>query len=178
MTLLLFGAARLPSYASTLWTWEYSTSQASASGTFVTLSTPNASGGYLITGITGTRNGQVIDGLQPPGTSIPGNEPYTVDDLIFQGPGTQLTSSGFGFSVSGGTFSNPFFADFLPAPGYLEFFSNPGVGHTELPASFLATPVIIPEPATFTLVLGVFVSILVLRRRNILRPEASVTPES
>lgn len=130
-----------------------------ASGTFTTVSAANANGGYLITGITGTRNGKAITRLQPPGTSIPGNEPYTVDDLVFHASGPQLTSHGFGFATADGNYSNPFYADFLPTPGYLEFFSMPGVGHTELPVVFSATPVSTPEPATYVLVFGALVAI-------------------
>src|SRR5947208_2449377 len=80
--------------AATLWQWEYSGSGITATGTFATADSPEANGGYLITGITGTRNGITITGLQAPGTSIPGNEPYTVDDLVFLGPEAQLTSDG------------------------------------------------------------------------------------
>lgn len=148
--------------ASTLWQWEYSGSGTTASGTFTTVESPNGNGGYLITGITGMRNGITITGLQAPGTSIPGNEPYTVDNLVFLGPGPQMTSGGFGFSTSDGNYANPFYADFLPTPGYLEFFSTPpftggmsGPGNSELPVQFSATPVSTPEPATLELVLGV-----------------------
>ena len=154
LNFLALVALAMPTAASTLWSWSYSGSDITASGTFTTLSAPNADGGYLITGITGMRNGQSITGLQAAGTSIPGNEPYTVDNLVFIGPGPQLTKSGFGFSISGGNYSNPFYADFLPTPEYLEFFSMPGIGHTELPVVFSAAPVAVPEPATVTLVFG------------------------
>jgi hypothetical protein len=147
--------------ASTLWHWQYSGAGITATGTFTTVDSPDENGGYLITGITGARNGIAITGLQPPGTSIPGNEPFTVDDLVFLDPGPQLTSGGFGFSMADGTYSNPFYADFLPTPSYLEFFSTPpftdgmpGPGSSELPVQFSATPVSIPEPATSVLVLG------------------------
>ncbi len=166
LAVLVLGATTLPIYASTLWTWDYSTSQAMASGTFITASSPDASGGYLILGITGTRNGQVIDHLQAPGTSIPGNQPYTVDDLVYLGPGPQLTSHGFGFSLADGTSSNPFFADFLSTPGYLEFFSSPDTGHTELDATFSATPVMTPEPAPSALVLGGLVLVAVFQKSS------------
>jgi hypothetical protein len=153
-----------PITASMLWNWDYSGSGINASGTFTTVGLPNGEGGYLITGISGTRNGNTITGLQTPGTSIPGNEPYTVDDLVFPGPGPQLTSHGFGFSVSGGSYSNPFYADFLPTPGYLEFFSTPpfisgagAEGHTELSIQFSAVPVPVPEPATYVVILGALV---------------------
>jgi hypothetical protein len=139
----------VPASASILWHWNYSGSETgseiSASGTFATLGSPNGDGGYLITSITGTRNGKTITGLQAPGTSIPGNEPFTVDNLVF-----------LGFSISDATFSNPFYADLLPTPAYLEFFSTPPFtgGHTELPVQFSAAPVPVPEPATSGLVLG------------------------
>jgi hypothetical protein len=149
-----------PVSASTLWQWEYPGSGIIAHGTFTTVDSPDGNGGYLITGITGTRNGIPITGLQAPGTSIPGNEPYLVDDLVFLGPGPQLTSGGFGFSTADGNYSNPFYADFLPTPGYLEFFSTPpftGSTSAELPVQFSATPVSVPEPATWGLVLSVLV---------------------
>jgi hypothetical protein len=152
-----------PASASKLWNWNYSGPGIAARGTFATVESPNANGGYLITGINGTRNGKAITGLQAPGTSIPGNEPYTVDDLVFLGSRPQLTSHGFGFAISGGTYSNPFYADFLPMPKYLEFFSTPpftsgpaAFGHSELPVQFSATPVPIPEPATYALILVAF----------------------
>jgi hypothetical protein len=147
-----FTLTAVPASASRLWNWQDTASGITASGTFTTVDRPNGSGGYLITQITGARNGSSITALQAPGTSIPGNEPYVVDDLVFLGPGPQLTSHGFGFAISGGTYSNPFYADFLPTPGYLEFFSIPPSGHTELPIQFSATP--IPEPATLLLMFG------------------------
>lgn len=150
--LVFMGVLAQPASASIVWDWQYSASGITASGTFTTLATPQGNGGYLITAITRTRNGKTITQLQPAGTSIPGNEPYTVDNLVFRGPGPQLTSHGFGFAISGGTYSNPFYADFLPSPVYLEFFSTPGVGHTELPVAFSATPVTVPEPATGVLI--------------------------
>lgn len=164
--------AAVPATASTLWNWSYSGSGIDASGTFTTLESPDANGGYLITAITGTRNGEAITALQPPGTSIPGNEPFLVDDLVFQGPGPQLTSGGFGFATSAGNFSNPFYASFLPTPGYLEFFSKPpftpgtpGSEDSELPVKFTAIIVATPEPATFGLVFGVLAFVR-LRRRS------------
>ena len=143
--------ATFPAAASIVWNRDYFGSGVTASGTFLTAESPNPSGGYLITGMTGTRNGQTITGLQAPGTSIPGNEPFVVDDLVFPRPGPQLSSDGFGFSTADGSYSNPFYADFLPTPGYLEFFSTPPT-HSELTVEFSAAPVSTPEPATTALV--------------------------
>jgi hypothetical protein len=131
-----------------LWIWSYSGERISASGEFTTTDT-SYGGGYTITGITGQRNGVAITGLQPTGTAIPGNEPYAVDNLLsLSAP--QLTGNGFGFSLADGTYSNPFYADFLSPPVYLEFYSipgNPGAS-TELPVVFSATPVaaLTPRP--------------------------------
>ncbi len=161
--------ATVSSTASTVWNWEFSNSGVTANGTFTTAENPDSNGGYLIEAITGTRNGQTITGLQSPGTSIPGNEPYVVDDLVFLGPGPQLTGDGFGFSTAGGSYSNPFYADFLSTPGYLEFFSTPPT-HSELPVVFSATLVLTPEPATTTLVVIAGLSLCGVRWRRGSRP--------
>ena len=159
---LLIGIAvfAVPARASTLWSWDYSGAGITASGTFTTLDSPDAQGGYLINAITGTRNGQAITALQPTGTWIPGNEPYAVDNLVFAGVGPQLTKAGFGFALADGTYSNPFYADFLPTPEYLGFYSMPDSdSSTELAVAFSATLVSTPEPATFALMF-LFVPVL------------------
>lgn len=141
--------------ASLTWSWSYFGSGIDASGTLFTNETPDNSGFYLITGITGTRNGDQITGLQPAGTAIPGNEPYVVDNLIRLGT-QQLTSEGFGFSTEAGDYVNPFFASFLSPQVYLEVFSTPpfvtealGPEDSELPISFSATlqSAAVPEPS-------------------------------
>ncbi len=147
---LLIGIAvfAVLAHASTLWSWNYFGAGITASGTFTTLDSPDAQGGYLITAITGARNGQTITALQPTGTWIPGNEPYAVDNLVFAGAGPELTKAGFGFALADGTYSNPFYADFLPTPEYLEFYSMPDSdSSTELAVAFSATLVSTPEPA-------------------------------
>ena len=140
------------------WNWSYAGTGITARGTFSTVDTPDSSGFYLITGIAGVRNSEMIIGLQPTGTPIPGNEPFLVDNLVsLETP--QLTKQGFGYAVADGTFSNPFFASFLQPPDYLEFFSAPpftpglvGPEDSELPIRFSAT--VIPEPATWALLLA------------------------
>ena len=77
-----------------------------------------------------------------------------MDNLLFAGPGPQFTKAGFGFALADGTYSNPFYADFLPTPEYLEFYSMPDSdSSTELAVAFSATLVSTPEPATFALLL-------------------------
>lgn len=151
---LIFGT--MPAASALSWNWNYSGSGIAASGTFTTNDTPNDLGFYLISGITGTRNGETITGLQATGTSIPGNEPFNVDNLISLNT-QQLTGNGFGYSTLGGNYSSPFFASFLPTPGYLEFFSaspimpdfeNLGLENSELPISFYATIITVPEPTS------------------------------
>jgi hypothetical protein len=132
-------AAALSAQAATLWDWSYTAPGVAASGTVTTADTANSQGFYLITSITGTRNGETITGLQRIGTAIPGNEGYPVDNLI-RATGPQMTSHGFGFSTSGGNYANPFYASFLNPPGSTEFFSIPSKpAHTELSIAFIAT---------------------------------------
>jgi hypothetical protein len=169
----VLAGASLPANASRLWSWSYYGDNIAASGTFTTVDSPTPQGGYLITAISGTRNGTAITGLQETGTWIPGNEPYTVDNLIFPGSGPHLTKAGFGFALADGTYSNPFYADFLPEPAYLEFYSMPNSGSsTELPVTFAVTA--IPEPASFALVLAPLILIffsrnLCFRRRSLIQ---------
>jgi hypothetical protein len=128
-----------PAQTATLWDWSYSAPGVAASGTLTTVDTANSQGFYLITRISGTRNGETITGLQSVGTAIPGNEGYPVDNLI-RATGPQMTSRGFGFSTSGGNYANPFYASFLNPPGSTEFFSIPSKpAHTELPIAFAAS---------------------------------------
>ncbi|MBN3885509.1 MAG: PEP-CTERM sorting domain-containing protein [Nostoc sp.] len=138
------------------WNWNYSGTGIEANGTFTTNDTPNNLGFYTISGITGTRNGETITGLQAAGTPIPGNEPFDVDNFISL-DAQQLTGDGFGYSTSAGNYSSPFFASFLPTPGYLEVFSAPpiipgfenlGSEDSELPISFTATIITVPEPTS------------------------------
>lgn len=168
---LVFGT--MPAASALSWDWNYSGSGITANGTFTTNDTPNDLGFYLISGITGTRNGETITGLQPTGTPIPGNEPFNVDNLISLNT-QQLTSDGFGYSTALGNYSSPFFASFLPTPGYLEVFSAPpiipdfenlGLEDSELPISFSATIITVPEPSSIfsLLIIGTLGTPLILK---------------
>ncbi|MCC5633284.1 PEP-CTERM sorting domain-containing protein [Nostoc sphaeroides CHAB 2801] len=110
------------------------------------------------------------------GTPIPGNEPFNVDNLISLA-NQQLTGEGFGYSTSEGNYSSLFFASFLPTPSYLEVFSAPpltpgfenlGVEDSELPISFSATLVSVPEPTSILglLALSTLGATSVLKRRE------------
>jgi hypothetical protein len=112
-----------PPGAVLLWEWRYAANGISANGTLTSSSKLDASGHFLISGITGSRNGDPIVALEPAGQAIPGNEGFPVDDLI--GPGGSLTGNGFGYETASGNFANPFFADFLDPPTFREVVSKP-----------------------------------------------------
>jgi len=153
----------LQAQASVTWNWQYADAQdgIAASGTFLTADTPDADGWYLITAITGSRNGVAIAGLQPAGTAIPGNEPYVVDNLV-RLDGGQLSWDGFGYALADGGYANPFSTgtqayEYLSLPPYPD-----GLG-AETAITFSATPV--PEPATAWLA-AAGLGALALRRRR------------
>ena len=112
--------------------WSYQGEGVTASGAFTSKDTPNADGFYEITGITGEANGVAIKGLQPPGTSIPGNDGYPVDDLVRE-EGPQLSLHGFGYALADGTYANPFYGAHFATPGYYAFFSDPANRPTSEP---------------------------------------------
>ena len=130
--------------AEKIWNWRYTGSSIAASGMFTTSETMDSRGFYQISSITGHRNGELITGLHPVGSTIPGNEPYTLDNLIHIGAQGQLTTHGFGFSTVSGNYANPFFADFLATPVTMEVFTT-SLTYSELPVTFLATPMSEPE---------------------------------
>lgn len=167
VTGLAIASALVAQHASAeiIWNWSYTGDNIIAAGTFTTSDIKDPSDFYEITGITGARNGEAITALFPAGSAIPGNEPFAVDNLIRVGAQGQLTGNGFGFSTATGNHANPFFADFLPTPAYLEVFTTPS-GLSELPITFSATPV--PEPDVYALLLagmGAFVFAAFKRRR-------------
>ena len=123
-------AGPLPAGAVLLWEWTYAGSGIAAGGTFISSSRPDAAGDFLISGITGARNGDPIIALEPPGQAIPGNEGFPVDDLI--GPGGSLTGNGFGYETASGNFANPFFADFLTPPTFREVVSKPAFNEVSI----------------------------------------------
>lgn len=119
-----------------VWKWSESSLPAAfrddpiiAGGILLTDADPEGDGWYAIGKALGYRNEARILDLYPAGESIPGNAPFTGDNLIRlsagQGGTPQLSQSGFQFALTGGTYSNIFYASFLSAPAYLEFHSMP-----------------------------------------------------
>jgi hypothetical protein len=134
LALSLLIAALIPQSALALeWRWSYRGEGVVASGTFTTKDAPNADGFYEISGIAGEANGVAITGLQRPGTSIPGNDGYPVDNLVGTAvPG--LTVHGFGYALADGTYANPFYGAHFAKPDYYAFFSDPANRRTSEPA--------------------------------------------
>jgi hypothetical protein len=115
---------------------------------------------YLITSISGTRNGVTITSLLPPGSDFD----FSIDDLLFVPPGTpngflsNTFTSGFGFTTADGKAYNPYFD---PGSGNtFEYLANSGsVPGTQISLLVTATP----EPSYY-LPIGAGVSALVLLR--------------
>ena len=152
--------ASVPAHAAQTWNWSYDGAGISASGTFTTGDTADANGFYEVTAVSGARNGIAITGLQATHTAIPGNEPFMVDNLV-RIAGPQLTVEGFGFALADGTYANPFFANFLATPGYLEYYSAPpflsgNVGQEDSETSITFSASLsqvsdVPEPAGYAM---------------------------
>jgi hypothetical protein len=139
--------------ADIVWNWGYTGANIQAAGTFTTLDSADVDGFYLVTAISGTRNGDTITGLYPTGSAIPGNEPYTLDNLVRFGADGQLTVHGLGFTTASGGYSNPFYADFFSPAIYLEVFTTQS-SYQEVAVTFTATPSVVPEPASMLLMLA------------------------
>lgn len=121
------------------WRWSYQGEGVTASGSFTTTDTSNADGFYAITAIKGEANGVAITGLQPAGTSIPGNDGYPVDGLV-RTEAPQLSLHGFGYALADGAYANPFYGDHFVPPGVYAFFSDPKNRKTSEPlVKFTAT---------------------------------------
>ncbi len=131
----------LPAYALE-WRWSYQGEGVTAAGAFTTKDAPNPDGFYEITGIKGEMNGVAITGLQPAGTSIPGNEGYPGDNLLRIAP-PQLTLHGFGYALADGTYANPFYGAHFAKPDTYAFFSDPANRKTSEPA-VVFTATIVP----------------------------------
>ncbi len=110
-----------------------------AGGILLREADPEGDGWYAIWKALGYRNEARILDLYPAGKWIPGNAPFTGDNLLRlsdgQGGTPQLSQNGFQFALTGGTDSNIFYAAFLSAPAYLEFHSMPPFPDGPLPVN-------------------------------------------
>lgn len=131
---LVFGAALFSAgaRADVMWRWSCKGLSFNASGTFATKDAPNAEGFYEIVTIKGEANGVSITGLQPPGTAIPMNAGYPVDNLIREAA-PQLSMKGFAFSLANGAYANPFYGAHFSPPSFHAFLSDPATGKTSEP---------------------------------------------
>ena len=128
------------------WRWSYQGEGVAASGAFTTKDMPNADGFYEITAIKGEADGVAITGLQPGGTSIPGNEGYPVDNFV-RTDAPQLTLHGFGYALADGTYVNPFYGDHFVPPGVYAFFSDPKNHKTSEPSVKFTATIVRRAPA-------------------------------
>jgi PEP-CTERM motif-containing protein len=120
--------------------FSYTGSGVTASGTFTTNSL--SGGSYLITAITGTRNGQSMTLLAP--LAFDGN-----DNLLF--PTSPVLNFKFSFTA-GGVNYNVYFNSFACCGGTTTYYetSTPGVLGTQI--NFSASAV--PEPSAFVLLIS------------------------
>jgi hypothetical protein len=132
-TLVIAAALIAPPAQALEWRWSYEGEGVSASGSFTTKDAPDADGFYEITALAGQANGVAIAGLQPPGTAIPGNEGYPVDNLV-RTASPQLSKHGFGYGLASGAYDNPFYGAHFAPPDYYAFFSDPANRRTSEPA--------------------------------------------
>jgi hypothetical protein len=103
------------------WSWQYTAPGINASGMVTVDPQPGPNGLRRIVAITGSRNGDPITALYPAGSSIPGNEPYKVDNLVALDPLAHLTNDGFGYATRAGHYATAF----RTKTGYVEVFSAP-----------------------------------------------------
>jgi len=145
----------VPARASGLtWNWSWSGS-ITGSGTLTTDALSN--GSYLITGMSGTWDGNSISGLLAPGTccSAPAN-----DNLLLAGS-PQLDLGGLAFS-SNSTDINLYYDSY--GGGYFE--NSPDVSYSS--GTFSATLASVPEPGTLALLAAGLLGLgFVVRRRKL-----------
>lgn len=166
------GAALLAISASanaSIWGFDYGNGTSVDVDGTLTTSDVLTGGGYLVTSITGFRNGtDAIVGLAAPPTF----GTYGFDNLLLPGPGSLLDVGGILFTTaSGGAFnicgSSPAFPGFVcGTSGYTEFNVNTGAA-----TGVTFTVRKLPEPTTYVLMLAALgVMGLAVRRRKVTGP--------
>lgn len=157
---LLLAVKPVPTPAATFSTgskfnFSYSGFGFKASGVLTVGSFDSNSGGYLITGISGTRNSIGIASLLPPNSGG-----MTNDNLLFASSYPQLDGRGFSYATADGNSFNVFYPGGEP---YEEFDSKlRGIRSIQ---AFSATPTAIPEPSTW-LGTAAVVGLMLLKKRN------------
>ena len=152
------------SATASIWEFDYTNGSTVDVQGMLTTSDTLTSGGYLVTGISGFRNGSdAIVALLPPPTF----SSYGFDNLLLPGPGSLLDAGGIAFrTLSGGTFnicgaSPAYLGLFCGASGYTEFNMGSGVART---VTFTVRKV--PEPATVALLLAALGAMALTTRRR------------
>ena len=141
--------ASSPVSAIQLYNFSYSGTGINATGT-LTLGDPGTEpGSFLITGITGERNGVAISSLLDPGTFPVGTNPRTGnpltpnDNLFFPEQDIKLTFAGFSFQTVDGNNYNAYYSS--TASSYKEC-NTPTCAAEDPQVTFTSTAV--PEPAS------------------------------
>lgn len=142
--------------------WSYTGDGVNASGTFTT--DPISGGTYLITGITGQRNGEIITGLSTFGGA--NNLLYTVF-AYFDIFGLSYVAGGTAYNVYGtGQVPGPGVGE-VPIEGYFSLDPVPHTVNTELTNLSITRLGEVPEPSSFFLVSSGVAAALLRRRRKV-----------
>ncbi len=136
-----------------LWNFSYATADHSVSASGVLTTVDQGNGSFLVTGISGTRNGATITGLEAQWA-------YLGDDNMLTAAAPQLTFAGISYDVGADKF-NVFFH-----PDMNIYREGTGSIRTDL-ASFTATMTsAVPEPASWAMMGLGALGLAVVRRRR------------
>ena len=152
---LAITAAAAPAHASLFWHFTFSDDADTASGTLTTDAFDSGTGGYAVTGISGSFDGTAITGLAPTGIGL-----YDAsDNLLLPGPGF-LDYGGIGFTLGSGG------PEVLYAPEAGNFFEyDQATGLIDDFGSFSAS-LAVPEPVSLGMFAAGLASLALLRRKR------------